>query len=124
MLARKIIVGAMIAAGTLGAVALPLPSLAATRVMVVDRAPPPSREERVPEHRRGYVWAPGFWDWKHQKHVWVKGHWVRERKGYAYVEPRWAERNGHWELSRSRWDRDGDGVPNNRDAHPDNPRRG
>ena len=124
MLTRKIMISVVLAAGTLGAVALPLPSVGATRMISVDRAPPPPREERIPEHRRGYVWAPGYWDLKDRRHVWVKGHWIRERRGYAYVAPRWAERDGHWVLERGRWDRDGDGIPNNRDAHPNDPRRG
>ena len=91
-----------------------------------NRAPPPIRYELVPEPRRGYLWAPGYWDANRNKHAWKKGHWERERSGHYYSEPRWIERNNGWVLERGRWthgDRDGDGVPNNRDRHPDNPNR-
>ena len=37
------------------------------------------------------------------------------------VVPRWEERNGRWAFQSRRWDRDGDGVPNSRDSHPNNP---
>ncbi len=124
MFPRKILISAMIIAGTIGAITTALPVVAATvRVITVERAPPEPRNERVPAARRGYVWAPGYWNWNNNRHSWVKGSWVRERHGYAYNPHRWVESNGRWSLERSRWDRDGDGVPNNRDRAPDNPRR-
>src|SRR5471030_821196 len=121
MFVNKVLVSAMIAAGTIGAIATPLPSVAATyRVVTVERAPPTPREERIPEARRGYVWSAGYWDWRHNNHAWVKGSWVRERHGYAYHPNQWVEHDGRWNLERGRWDRrdnDGDGVPNGRDSH-------
>jgi hypothetical protein len=45
------------------------------------------------------------------------------------VAPNWVERDGHWVMERGRWDRggrhdrDGDGVPNRMDEHPNNPNR-
>jgi hypothetical protein len=55
--------------------------------------------------------------------VWRSGHWEAERPGYVYVQPTWVERNGRWMYSASRWDRDGDGIPNRRDPTPNgNPR--
>ena len=117
----------LIAAGTIGALATPLPSaVAAVREIIVERAPPPLREERVPGARRGYVWAPGYWDWRGNRHVWVRGSWARERRGYAYRPHEWVERDGRWSLQRGGWDRrdsDGDGVPNSRDRAPNNPNR-
>jgi hypothetical protein len=105
-------------------------------------APPPPRYERVPHPRPGYVWSPGYWDWRGNRHEWVAGYWIAERPGYAYYEPRWVEREGHWRREEGRWerggrgdrdhdgvpnrydrDRDGDGIPNRYDHHPDNPRR-
>jgi hypothetical protein len=150
MLIRKVLVSALFAAGMIGAAATPLPSLAAA-VVYVNVGPPPDRHERIPEARRGYIWSPGYWDWRGNKHVWVKGSSVRERNGYAYQPQRWVERDGRWNLERSRWnqagrrdsdrdgipdrrdptpygggrpgDRDGDGVPNNRDSRPNDPNR-
>ncbi len=127
MSANKLLVSLLIAAGAIGAVATPLPSAAATyREIIVERAPPPPRDERVPEARRGYAWVPGYWDWRGRRYVWVRGTWVRERRGYAYHPHRWVERDGRWVLERGRWargDRDRDGVPNRRDAHPNDPNR-
>jgi hypothetical protein len=102
------------------------PLLAAPPHVIIRVGPPEPRVVVTPAPRPGYLWAPGYWNWQNQRHVWVGGHWLRDRKGYAYNQPRWRENNGGWELERGRWsrnDRDGDGVPNNRDRAPDNPRR-
>src|SRR5258708_15826001 len=48
MLMKKVLVSALFAAGMIGAVAIPLPSVAAVDVYV-NIAPPPERFERVPE---------------------------------------------------------------------------
>ena len=40
------------------------------------------RVETVPEPRVGFVWAPGFWEWRDHAHVWVPGRWMGERRGY------------------------------------------
>ncbi|HEV7576174.1 MAG TPA: YXWGXW repeat-containing protein [Caldimonas sp.] len=89
-------------------------------------APPPPRTEVVPAARAGYAWVPGYWDWRGHRHVWMSGHWERARRGYVYREPRWEQSGDRWRLNRGMWargDRDGDGVPNAVDRHPDNPRR-
>jgi hypothetical protein len=119
---KKLLLAAALA-GSLGTVALPA---SAAGVIIVHTAPPPLRDEVVPEPRHGYVWVPGYWDWRHNHHVWVAGTWVRERHGYVYVAPEWRERDGRWEMERGRWargDRDHDGVPNRADREPDNPNR-
>jgi WXXGXW repeat (2 copies) len=143
---------AMLAALALASIGvMPLPASAETRIFV-DVAPPAPRHEVVPIARPGFVWAPGYWDWRNGRHVWVKGHWVRERKGYYWHPNRWEQRDGRWYFERGRWDReryarwderrggmgdkdhdgvpnrfdrdrDGDGVPNRFDSRPDNPRR-
>lgn len=133
---RKLILAAMIA-GSFGTAAVPAHS--ATTTIIVREAPPEPRFERVPQARRGYVWAPGHWEWKRNRHVWVKGHWVKARRGYVYDAPSWEERDGRWEMRRGGWrrgdrdgdgvpnrvdrDRDGDGVPNRVDERPNNPIR-
>ena len=140
---RKLLIGAAIAS-SLGAVTLPAN---ADVGIYVDVSPPAVRHERVPAARTGYVWAPGHWDWRGNRHVWVKGHYVRERAGYVYYAPQWRHDGGRWNLQREYWgpaerhvnrggdrdrdgipnqydrDRDGDGVPNRYDSNPDNPRR-
>ena len=128
MMIKKVLVSALFAAGMIGAVATPLPSVAAAEIYV-NVGPPPERYERVPEMRRGYVWSPGYWDWRSNRHVWVRGTSMRERQGYEYQPHRWVEHDGRWRQERGRWnqaqrhDRDGDGIPNNRDRHPNDPNR-
>ena len=118
---KKLLIAAMLA-GSLGSVTVP----SSAAVVVVRDAPPPPRAERTPQPRRGYVWVPGYWDWRNKHHVWVKGSWLRERPGYVYHQPAWEQRDGQWQMARGNWvrgDRDGDGVPNRMDRHPDNPNR-
>lgn len=86
-------------------------------------APPPARYEAAPAPRRGYVWAPGYWQPRGHRHAWVAGHWVRARPGYVYRQPAWNHQGDRWNLAPGRWDRDGDGVPNRHDRNPNNPYR-
>ena len=116
---KKLLLAA-VAAGSLSGVALPALS---ADLIVVEKAPPPVREEAVPAPRAGYVWSQGYWDWRNNEYVWVPGTWVRERPGYVYHHREWRERDGRWELVRESWDRDGDGVPNRADRRPDDPNR-
>ena len=129
---------AAIVASTFAAV--PLPAAAAIDFHV-NIAPPAVRYEAAPAPRAGYVWAPGHWEYRSNKYAWTKGHFERERSGYHYHPMQWSEHDGNWYRYNSRWsretnqprhyngrawqngDRDGDGVPNNRDRAPDNPRR-
>ena len=117
---KKILIASMLAA-SLVSVAVP-----ASAAIIVRIAPPAPRVELVPAPRRGYMWVPGYWDWRGKRHVWVKGAFLRERQGYRYVQPAWQERDGRWQMNRGSWaraDRDHDGVPNRRDKHPNDPRR-
>lgn len=137
---NKVTLIGLAAAAVMGSVSLP----AAARVdaqVSINIGPPPVRYEAVPAPRRGAVWAPGYWDWRGQRHVWVPGGWVAERPGYRYSQPQWVAHNGRWILVRGHWeqarydrdrdgvpnrydrDRDGDGVPNRYDRRPDNPYR-
>ena len=118
MFTKKALVAALIAAGTLGAIATPLPSAAQVDIQL-NFAPPAPRYEPVPPPRAGYVWAPGHWQWRGNTHVWVGGSWEPARAGYVYRAPTWVERNGRWHYQASRWDRDGDGIANRNDRTPD-----
>ena len=122
MWSRKVIAAALLAAGIIGPAAFPTPALAEVNVQL-NFAPPPPRYEAVPPPRPGYVWSQGYWHWDGRRHVWRTGHWVAERPGYVYHAPRWVERDGRWHYAESRWDRDGDGIPNRYDRTPNgNPR--
>lgn len=130
MFTKKLMVSVLFAAGTLGAVVTPLPSIAAVDIQLNFGPPPPLRVEPVPVPRPGYVWAPGYWDWRGNRHVWVDGYWIRERPGYYYQPHQWVQRGGSWYLERGRWDygrgpyagrgrdSDRDGIPDRRDPHP------
>ena len=125
---KKMILAALVAS-SFAAVSLP-----ASAEVYVNIAPPAPRHEVVPTPRAGYVWVPGYWDWRGNKHVWARGHWERERHGYSFHPHRWVQRDGRWALEKGRWDRervvenrggdrDHDGVPNRYDSHPNNPNR-
>src|SRR5690242_8182655 len=104
---KKILVATMIAA-SFGGIST---SASADVDIYVQIAPPAPRYEVVPPPRRGYVWVPGHWDWRNQRHVWIGGVWVAERPGYRYNQPSWVQRDGRWGLERGRWvrgDRDRD----------------
>ncbi|MGZ5035431.1 MAG: YXWGXW repeat-containing protein [Usitatibacter sp.] len=128
MLKRKLLVAALLAS-SIGII----PAAASAAVGIyLDVAPPAPRYEVVPAPRAGYVWAPGFWDWRGGRHVWVRGHWERERHGYHWNPSRWEEHDGRWVLNRGGWDRaehlargdhDHDGVPDRFDRAPNNPYR-
>jgi hypothetical protein len=124
MLMKKVLVSALLAVGAIGAVATPLTSFAQVDIRL-NYGPPAPRYEVIPEPRAGYVWSGGHWQWQNNRHVWIGGNWQRERSGYAYSQPRWVEREGGggWNYRASRWDRDGDGVPNNQDRRPNDPTR-
>lgn len=128
MTMKKTLLSVLIAAGTIGALATPLTSVAGVDVEL-NFGPPPVRYEFVPEPRYGYAWAPGYWEWRGHRHVWVDGRMIRGREGYAYHPHRWMERDGRWQFERGRWeharyrDSDGDGVPDRFDRAPYNPYR-
>ena len=122
MIKKLLIVAAL--AGSFGTVTIP----ANAAIILVQKAPPEPRSERIPPARRGYIWDAGHWDWRNNRHVWVQGKWIRDRKGYVYNPPSWQERDGKWEMRRAAWERgnrdnDRDGVRNRDDARPNNPNR-
>jgi hypothetical protein len=117
---RKLILGSLVAAA-LGSFALP----AAARTNVdffVNIGPPPVYHEVVPAYRPGFVWVPGFWDWRYGRYYWVGGHYVRHRPGYYYEPVRWYYRGGRYYRAGGWRDSDRDGVPNRYDRAPYNPR--
>jgi hypothetical protein len=100
--ARKAVFLSLCIAGS----ALTAPLVASAQVGIdVQIAPPEPRVEVVPEPRAGYVWAPGFWEWRGGHHVWVAGHWVHERRGYHWVPDRWEHTGDHWHHWAGHWER-------------------
>jgi len=138
---NKLLFAALAFTSVLGAT--PLAANAAVDIYL-DVAPPAARYEVVPEARHGYVWQPGYYDYRNRHHVWVKGYWVKERQGQYWHPTRWEQDNGRWHFVKGSWqhdryayrdsdhdgvankydhDRDGDGVRNSQDRAPDNPYR-
>lgn len=66
-------------------------------------APPPLREERMPRARVGFVRAPGYWAYGHNRYNWRRSHWVRERHGYNYSAPRWEQDGNRWRYHGEQW---------------------
>lgn len=147
---RKTFAIAVLAAASAGAM-IPMTASAQTYT-IVRVAPPEPVQEVIPAQRRGWVWAPGYYDYRGNQYTWVPGQWMRERQGHQWREARWIEsRSGEWRRVGGNWergpygdrghdgianrydnqnnnlrpngDRDGDGVRNKHDRFPNNPRR-
>lgn len=84
--------------------AITVPTIASAGVSVdIEVAPPPVRIETVPAPRAGYVWAPGYWEWRGHEHVWVDGRWIGERKGYHWVPDRWEPHGSRYHYEPGHW---------------------
>jgi hypothetical protein len=81
----------------------PVQAFARDRVVIVRDAPPPPRNEAMPHARRGYEWAPGYWNWNGRRYVWVRGHRVRAHGKAHWVPHRWVEDGGRWRLENGHW---------------------
>lgn len=104
MLIRKLIFATCVAASLASVSTL---ANARTDVGVyLNFGPPPVYYERAPAFRVGYVWIPGFWDWRYSRHHWVPGHYARHRPGYVYHQTRWTHHDGRWRHDRGYWGRD------------------
>ena len=74
-------------------------------IVDVDVAPPAPRLEALPPPRAGFVWAPGYWDWRGHNHVWVEGRWLPARSGYHWEADRWVQHGPHWHHEAGHWAR-------------------
>ena len=93
-----------LALGTLGASVAPTVVLARTYVDI-EVAPPAPRHEEIPGPRAGFVWAPGYWDYRDHNHVWVGGRWMAERHGHHWVAEHWEDHHGRWHFEPGHWER-------------------
>jgi WXXGXW repeat (2 copies) len=81
------------------------PRSACAGAEVVSTTPPPvSREEREPQHRDGYVWAPGYWEWNGRFYHWTSGTWIPERRGQHWVADRWDNIQDEWHYVPGHWE--------------------
>lgn len=88
-----------------GATALAPTAGSANVNLEIDIAPPAARVEAIPGPRVGYVWAPGYWEWRGHEHVWVGGRWMRERRGRHWIPEHWVQNGPHWHMERGHWGR-------------------
>ena len=66
-------------------------------------SPPPPRIENV-RPRDGFVWAPGYWEWRHRSYHWVTGSYIFGRRRYRWVADQWKQEGGQWHYLRGRWE--------------------
>ena len=95
----------------------PLQASAQVNINVnIGAEPPPPRYERVPSPRKGYIWAPGYWNWNGHRHVWTDGHWERARSGYAYQNASWYQDGHGWHLNKGHWKKQKHGKKDKHDS--------
>ena len=100
---RKSLVVGLCAAAIAG---MTFPMTASAEVAIyLNIGPPPVRYEAVPVARPGYLWSPGYWNAKHNRHVWQAGHWERNRAGHNYAQPTWTQHDNRWQLKRGHWNK-------------------
>jgi hypothetical protein len=106
------LISSLLAAGALmglGTAAQAVPAVVApsSPSVVIQQAPPAPMYEIQPASRDGYVWSPGFYDWRDGRYVWISGQWIEDRPGYEWRESRWVQRrDGSWQLIAGGWVRD------------------
>ncbi len=72
---KALLLGLALAAS---AITVPTHCIGGSSSLDIDVAPPPVRVEVVPPPRVGFVWAPGYWEWREHAHVWVP--WPLDRR--------------------------------------------
>jgi hypothetical protein len=87
---------------------LPTPAHAGVHVnfgVRVGAPPPPFRHERIlVRPGPGYLWVPGFWDWRASNYVWVPGYWARPpHRGAVWVAPRYVHRHRYHYYRHGYW---------------------
>jgi hypothetical protein len=100
---QRIALSMMLAMGAVGLTA-PVAAPAAIGILI-DVAPPAPREEPPPPPRVGFVWAPGYWEWRGHHHVWHRGYWVHEHRGAHWVPAHWDQDGPHYHFVPGHWDR-------------------
>ena len=119
---RRIALTTLAAAATFGTVSMataPFAPASAQVNITFGSPPPPVRwkpcRRRVPA--RSGRRANG--SCQNDQYVWQPGQWQQARAGYRYMPDSWerysSDGRDQWRYQPSRWDKDGDGIPNNRD---------
>lgn len=80
-------------------------------VVEVESEPPPPRVVHY-DHRPGFIYIDGRWDWRGGRWVWRDGYYERERAGYVYAPGRWERRGRGHAWVEGRWNRGGRDTSN------------
>jgi hypothetical protein len=52
----------------------------------------------------GYVWTPGWYDWRGHNWTWVEGRWMRPPRAHAvWVAPEWRREGRDYRFHRGYW---------------------
>lgn len=102
---KKLLLASMLASPLLIAMPMEAAHAQASLGLRIVQPPPPLRVIAPPPLRRGYVWAPGYWNWNGRRYVWADGHWERERRGQRYVAPEWRLYGDRYGFQRGYWER-------------------
>ena len=97
---QKTLLSTLIGAGTLLSSRF---SMAGADI-VSDTPPPAPRVEHEPQHRDGYVWAPGYWEWNGRFFHWSSGTWITEHRGKHWVADRWDQIQNQWHYVPGHWE--------------------
>ena len=115
-----ILAACLAAAGAAGSIALPAQAQVSIGVQIGPTyAPPAPQYEPVPVLQPGYVWVPGFWQWRDGRYVWRPGYREHGRPGYHWREPRWEQGPRGWQMHEGGWDRGDDRRWHGRDHDGD-----
>ena len=101
--ARASIASAVIVFALAGTACVSAPEPRSRVVISVRGEPPAPRVVVAPGARRGYIYAPGHWQWRGNRYVWVEGRYLKERRGHVWVADRYERRGNNWILIRGHW---------------------
>lgn len=101
-----VLAACLLTAGGVASLAVPAQAQVSIGVQIgPTMAPPALQYEPVPVLEPGYVWAPGYWQWREGRYVWRPGYRVHERPGYYYNAPRWQQGPNGWVMIEGGWAR-------------------
>jgi len=99
MLSKKLLAAAIAAMGFAA-----VPAMSQDVIFTeIDNLPPAMKVEVKPAPRAGYVYIPGYWDYRDSIYVWVDGRFEPARAGYVYVVPRYEQVDGRWRRYAGGW---------------------
>lgn len=73
-------------------------------VSAADAPPPLLNYEQAPCPEEGYLWTPGYWNWRGAGYYWVPGAWVQPpRAGVLWTPGYWAFMGGSYVFHAGYW---------------------